>query len=628
MIIRYSQPACRFLQQPIKKLQGLVFIPSRNKNYKFIKRPQQLRQADAELMGEAFERLSKAHSYFEVDVPLRRGANACYKYYKDKDKNLLLDIMLHLRSNQQFLNFLMECYPKSRTVRVLVLTSLMRIIVDGNDQVTMGILWTLRKNNLLSPIIVNDFDKLLNNYKTLSSSEFKSAAGSAFITHTAASGEPLLAASLALTLDDMKISLSEQLATILLRTLCVENNQRVAYNSYTILKLTQAYEGKFITTFDQLALVLDFMLKEKESAYFVNVTFNKLAAQFESNPKFLEIVLKVAEKNVECMNFEHAIALLQKYAFPERIDEVSPELLKTLIQALIEVDERELLSKLMGLLPEQVLANPELVDQSLKYYGTIKQNVRKFEHLVKELQPPLDRLTLSVLFESFLIQNNEVAADRFLETILNSKHGVTHKDFNAIINKLLSQGNLESSISMINKTEVHVAKKAYVSVLKYVLHHENVDGKVKSDFMNKLIKQFKRLSLSDDTLGELTRVLMRYLLNNINNRLSRRLYEIHSSDSVYEKRATSEQFSFQRFLIPDEMNSLIRINGNNRLLCLKIIGKRAVMEQDLQLLKWTIEEMRTVGGTLPDILAFFNQQDPQFMESLLKDEVLDILKQL
>lgn len=598
---------------------SLPFIRNRTQYTKPIDRPKEL-DVDAGLTSDVLERLSATHSFFKPGTPLYQATHECYEYYKRANKNLLLDILHYTRINQQLLNFLIDCYPKSRSVRSLLLVNISQIILNGNDQVTMAILWLLKKHSLLPPVLMDRVNTLSETYQTLTSSEFKAAVGNIFIVLAATAGEPLLAASFALTLKDEGILFTE--LPLLLRTLCVADNQKFAYNSFTILKLID----EFGVEFNEVILVIDHMIKEKESAYFANVTFAKLS-KFYSHPEFLEIVTKVMEKNIECGCLHKALELWKKYVPVNKVDFVytkHPALFKTMIIASMEAEEKTILSEFIESLPELILAKPDLIDQSLKYFGNIKQKTSQFELLVKQLQPPLNRLTLTVLFESFLMQNNEVASERFLQTILNSKNGITYKDFNAIIIKLLRQGKLDSCIAMIKQSDVQISKKAYVSVLKYVLFH-HVSKELKAEFFNNLISLFKKLSSSDEALQELTRVLMVYLLNTINNRLSRRLYETFSSQSVYD-RGSKQTFDFRRFYIPDGMNAFIRVDGANRLRCLKIIGKRAVVDEDSELLRWTINEMRTSGIPLDEILHCFREQGSKFLQSLLKEEFSHLLE--
>lgn len=631
MIIRHSTVIPQMVQKSLRYTAlirhskttvahaGLPSFRNLTQYTKPIERPKEL-DVDVGVTSDVLSRLSTTHSFFKRGIPLHEATNECYEYYKKANKILLLDILQYIRINQQLLNFLIDCYPKSRSVRSLLLVNINQIILNGNDQVTMAIVWLFKKHNLLSPVVMDRVNTLSKTYQTLTSYEFKTAIGNIFIAQAATAGEPLLAASFALTLKDEGVLTTE--LPLLLRTLCIANNQKFAYNSYTILKLIEVFGVEF----NEVNLIIDHMIQEKESAYFANITLAKLS-KFYSHPEFLEIATKVMEKNIECGSLHKALKLWKKYVPVNKVDFVytkHPALFKKMIIASMELEEQAILSEFIDSLPELILAKPDLIDQSLKYFGNIKQSTSQFELLVKQLQPPLNRLSLSVLFESFLMQNNEVAADRFLQTILNSKNGITYKDFNAIINKLLRQGKLDSCISMIKQSDVQISKKAYVSVLKYVLFH-HVSTDLKTDFINNLISLFKKLSPSDQALQELTRVLMVYLLNTINNRLSRRLYETFSSQSVYD-RVSKQTFSFKRFYIPDGMNSLIRVDGANRLPCLKIIGKRAVVDEDSELLQWTINEMRTVGGTLDEILACFHEQDSKFLRSLLKEQLSQSLE--
>lgn len=575
----------------------------------------------------AFERLSRAYKILTNRKPLKHSVSDCYSYYKAKDAIFADDLMTYPKINKSLLKLLFDNFDKSSSIRVLLLNDLGSLLIKEQFNSIFTLVKELGSEaNVFTEHIMEELLTLRSDY--MSTKKLKERLAFLIIIQATFSGEHLLATKLALDFHKLEIQFNPNVLNVLLKSLSIDKTLHFTYNAVAIMKLLDVFGMEFTSTKNLIPLA-DYMLAEKGVPYFANILHDKLFGECfideESLCKFSEVSSLLISRNLQVGNLDRALkAWFKLNNLDKDFITLNLDLLSKLLDSLIASHRYQDFEKLLHILPQEAFGDFEIMERVLKYYGCVKVDQRVFENLVNKLEPPLNRLTLSVLLEAFLMQNNDVAHDKILPSILKLKNGINHNDFNAIISKLLRQHKLEESISMTNGTDVRIAKASYISILKYVLFHQDVEFQVRTQFIERMVKEFMHLPNVDDALRDLAKTMFQYILNKINNRLSRKFYSSFAYKGLVDL-GSEKVFDFRELFFPQSIECLILIDDQNRLDCLRIIGERAVKDQDFDMIKWTMNEMRLTGMILKDIIPIFQKFDPKFMESVFKKQVIQNL---
>lgn len=418
-----------------------------------------------------------------------------------------------------------------------------------------------------------------------------------FVIQQAAAGDPMLAASSAIRLKSGGIIVSETVLVPIIRALLADKGVNQNYHAYTLLRLTDEF---LIESLPQNLLIdiLAYMLYDK-TPFFANIWFKRIQnVHFEDEKGLLDVFARLLEANSASGIVSRAISVYEascgrESLFPQHY----PGAFSRFIQLLVKSESPKdalYVEDLIKKAPEEIIAHPELIDFSLKYYGA--NDRARFEALVKQLVPPLLRLALSALFQGFLSQTNQFAADKVLQLIFSSKTGINSGDFDAIIRRLLDQNNLEECITMIGRAELEVSKSGQVSILLHILHQKS--QKKYPQFTKEIANNFRRLQPNDETLYLLTGVFFRYFSGTVSNRASRQLYTRLAQNATLGVAV----FDLEKYGILQGFFRLLRLDVSNKMGVLKIIGKQALLEKDVHVLKWVVTMMKTIGASQSEAL--------------------------
>lgn len=581
------------------------------------------------MTAATFERLSKVYRLLTSrSRRFKYTTYDCHKIYQDNQLSLLQDLFKYPRINQDMLVFLFMNYSHSSSIRALVLNDLKQLLLMGKYEIVIQSLKKMDECDIV-PKSMERFTHALSVKQNMFPDELKNTLANLIIINATNSGEHILASSFALEFKNSDIRMNHDTIRSLLRSLAIDTTIQHTYNSYTIIKLLNEFTLDIIPTVD-MCEILVYLTEGKPNPFFANVLFNRIfQSSFLSGKKnldlerFYEICNKLIERNLNFGDITRAIEMwnIAKRNLPNFVRQ-NGEVLCKIINSLLETGVIPAEKLLIECFDEGFLDNPDLRDTALSFFGTHPQHIDKFEALIKQIKPPLRRLTLSLLFESFLYQNNESGAERILQSIFNSKNGINHLEFNAIIKKLLRQGKVDQSIGMLESTDIQISKLGYVSVLEHFLESAQIEKR--KSFLLVAASKFRKLDPSDECLGLLTKSIFNYISKNVSNRVSRSLYtNINRKISGNTIISSNPQntLNIEQYHLSKDFESILTLKGSTGFECLKIICKYSIIDRDIATLKWSISELRFSGLLLKDILTDIYNQDAQFFHNVFRKEI-------
>ena len=223
---------------------------------------------------------------------------------------------------------------------------------------------------------------------------------------------------------------------------------------------------------------------------------------------------------------------------------------------------------------------------------------------MKLLPTPIERSVLSILLESFVAQGSTIEVEKILKIILKQKNGLTSQDLNYIIIKLLYEGKIDTAIEMVSSIDSHRSKTGLISVFKYVLMKSSHEEK--SRYIKMMINKLEVIR-NDPIKEELLPCIIHYLSSKYSNHLSRSLII-----SIDKERDIKSSFKDIRIGVDDVFNDLMAFvicPIHIRVKCLYSILEFAILDQDLDTLRWSIQELRICGILVQDILNHCKNKD-------------------
>lgn len=566
--------------------------------------------ADVPPTTDASARLDRVAELLSTPKRLKYTSMDCFNLYQDGNSNLVGD-MLQCPQHQTNTT-IMTYFRKSKLVAAFVLDQLCTVVIEGKHEVAISFLKWLDGNGFLGRKAKQALGAIeVTNGKP---DEISTRLASALILENLRMGEPLVAALCALKMHESNISIDTEALTSIIASLSVHTPHRLTYHSYTIVKLFETFKTTSFPLQVQIEAISS-MLGGHVVPYFANTCYDQLVdSEGFVHYALRQLTRKVIEANLECENLQRC-ASLWKHAYLANAEfaHENLDLFARLID-LLALDSKETALQLAeSCFPADLQKDPRVIDSFLSLYGQSSGQVSKFEVLTHELKPPLLRKTLSVLFASFLHQNNEKAAERILQVIFRTKNGLSAHDFQHIVQKLLRQQKIQQSVTMCKNSDVSVSKGGYVKTIEFFLSHSatslrtNCDvepshyDKLKQDFLVHAARKLKILEPADPALMDLTVSIFKYLSHHIDNKASRKLYIVHSSSDGLEK----PFFAFQSYKLPAQFNDLMYISKGNRLKCLVIILNQAVGEKDQATINWSISEMIAMGLLPKDTEVYY-----------------------
>lgn len=562
-------------------------------------------------------RLSTISTILHSPKRLKYTTNECYNHYKGTNANLIEDIVQNKHEGQTVANLIAQTYPKSKLVSALVLDLLCELLCQYKQESCAEYMEVMSQSVWITQRSIqevkSDFngDSTGNSRGTFTSVEQTreelSRLGSILLFQAVQSGDPLLAALLSLRMNDAGITIAASDVDLIISNLSVESPQKRSYNTFTIIKLLQTF-GESSVTLETLGRAVLTMISADDSPYFANVMYDKMDPR---NPEYINISRKLIAANLASGNYIRAIRLW-KHAFEVdfRFAAANVGLFRDLVES-VSTQKQTVLLLIENHFGANLEAHPEIIHTLIKFYGQSGER-SKFDHLTRQLKPPLLRQALSLLFALFLAQNNENGAARLLKAIFGTKNGLHCDDFEAIITKLLLLHNIEQAMKMCADNTVNVAKFGYVRVLDFFLLHEHVSesadiqpedySRRRNEFFRELVVRLGPLDKDDVGLKKLTGVVFDHLSRRVNTGSCRKLYTCIAYPG-------NSEFDFSSRKMPWEFNDLVHIDISNRLECVLKILRRAVWEKDENNVNWCVEEMKTLGVPMKDIREYVDMKE-------------------
>lgn len=464
----------------------------------------------------------------------RRLCVQCHEIYK-AGGNLIGDLMALPHVNHDFVAFLLDHFKLS-LVRALVAEGL-RQLVD----LDLGLFRAFMEAAVTH-------GRLPREALTVLGKPTAQSAANTLVFHAVYTGDPLMASLLVLRFRKRGVLVSLQVLQLVVLALCVDL-PNWGYNTYAMRVLLQQEVSPEIKE-----RAVRFMLQTELVPLEANELFVELKEPSE------ELVEAVMRANLERGNYHFVLERgVPAPLIPLFTTVADPKSIRTVLS---EAEDSTDLNAL------------------LDFYGHGPGlDKTKFGIFTKKLTPPLLRDTLSVLFSSLLHQSNEIGAEKILQTIFGTFNGLNSRDFESIVVKLLSQGKLKQSMEMCTNGNVQVAKLGYVRVVEYLLTHKDDS---KEDFFHEVVRRFHQLEPSDEAKRRLTLVIIKHLSDHASNGAARRLY-------------IKGRIFFPSFGMPKSFNRLILLDSRNRLACVAILFKKAVIDGDADIEAWCREHMLQLG---------------------------------
>lgn len=553
----------------------------------------------------ASARLDQVLEFLDTPKRLKYTSMDCLKLYEQENSSLVRDLLEF--PDHKSLTIITNNFRKSKLLATFVLDQLCSVILERDTEEAIKFFKLLENGKLLEKGTIQNIYDLEKS--TLDFLEIVSRLGALLITEKLRMGEPLVAALCALKLHKNEILVDSKSLISIISSLSVHAPQRLLYHSYTIVKLFKVFKEKDIPLQVKVDAISS-MIGGPVVPYFANSTYDQIVSveKFQ-NYSVRQLTKQLIEANLECGNLRRCVHLWSQANLAN--SEFAPEnlgLFARLIDQLASENRNLALDLVKYHFPADLQKDPAVIDSFLSLYGQSKDHIRNFEELTHELKPPLLRKTLSLLFSSFLFQNNEKAAERILQVIFRTKNGLSAEDFQHIVQTLLRQQKIQQSVTMCNNTDISISKGAYVKTVDFFLSHttqtlrpicdikpEQFD-KLKSEFLVQARRKLQILNAEDPALLDLTTSIFKYLSHHRNNKASRKLYIVHSSHDGH----LQPFFPFQSHSLPD-FNDLMYIAKGNRLTCLIIILNQAVSEKDRTTVQWAMDEMAAMGLSNQDI---------------------------
>lgn len=562
---------------------------------------------------DAFDRLQKVDLLLKLASSIQARCKECYKLYHTDGVNYMVDMSEHPRLAFELLRTAIRLYRRSGSMRAFVLDQLLKALLSGQFQSAKKFIKIMLKLKALpqeTAVIAND---AINFYYAQENDIQSVPRFVELLVHMALSeGEVLISALLVLQAHEKNIVIGTDLIENMCLALAVDSSTMRNYNSYTIFKILDVFGIQCLSA-GALLQVMCRILENPYSCYYANLLYDKILYLFqdgEINSEFQEASLLLIQRNLDCGNFHRAAGIWTQLC----ASDASFATNHTPIAILLLKSSPNIESSMNILKQDNQKTDPDLVDYLLAFYGQNQQFRKEYDELVKTLKPPLRRSTLSLLFASFLNQNNEVAAERILQALFSTQQGLTPDDFNAISQTLLRQHKVKKMIAMCSNTDVQTSKRGIIRVWEYLSTYtqaqvvENSDlptneySKAKATFMSAMSRRLTYLRESDPTLREFTISLIKYLSTSVSNGAARKLYINYAYLSFL---SPSSLFHFASFQLQEGFHKLIKIDATNRVQCISTILERAKQEKDQETVTWCLSELSHLGIPAVDIKQYY-----------------------
>lgn len=556
--------------------------------------------------AEVFKRISAAYNILSnTSKKFRYSVVECSDLYKSKDVSLLSDIFKYPRINKALFDLLCKNYLVSNSIRSLMLD-------DMKD------LWENKQYNLLREVLshicergeITGFQLKKRNRELSAECDLWNQ----FAVFTALSGEPLVACRF-IVVPRSNLSIEDQTIEIILKCLTNYRGQQHQYYCFAILRLILTYP-LYSYSANQISSIISFSLSSNDDCYFSNLIFEKLKSHIpesQENEALNKSLKDLIYKNLTQGQYSRALCIWLDLSFLDGVFNDS-KIHSAFFSNLPRHEKREFI-RLYGLQN----FNDDVLESLIEFHGEHGQ-LRALTDIVTKIKAPVRKLTLSVLLEAFLSQGKDKESEQILLSILKSKEGLCHDNFNSIIKSLLKGGKVTKAFSMTTETDVNLSKSAYFSLFSHILT-EN-DSANHRKFILSMVDKFK--SIEDNHIcGNIFPTIILYLTKHYNIQTSRSVFvEINKNlDQFKIWDDKTVLLDLEKFNIPNDVYEIMTLTKSNIISSLFTIMEGASKAANIEIIKWCILELRQNGTLLKDILTFIRATDEQLFHRYFNEDI-------
>lgn len=538
-----------------------------------------------------YGRLSVLHKLLtDKTSKFKYSTSECMQLYNYENASIIQDMFSREKVNEPLISLFFRHYHSYRPIKFLLL----------ND---LQVLWNKKNNALIGRFIARFMSSKMMDIEVIdfTKSELDSDEAANFIVQFAAlSGEPLIACLSAISFrNNNSIKLHTNTIGTLLRCITSYNGIELKYYSFAIMRLVDTFHDyKFDN--DEMAKIIEFTMDEKD-AFFPNLIYSKLCNRIESTDSNSErlgnALILLIKLNISLGQINQAFEIWKRSLNHQRVYR-DAMILRELIQK-GDKSQADFIIKV-----SEINQNHLLQESVIRYYGSQPDKWSEIQHIISQIKPPIQRSTLSALFEVLLSQGKDVESQKVLDTILNSKGQLEPQDLNSIVSHLLKNGNLEKSIDLITDTDVGDSRDAYMTVLKYLLLN-NQQGKSLS-----FIKEMC-LSLQNKPCESILPILTEFFVKN--NILIGRSFvsKILNHTKCMKSSDLNNLPNLEIWGMTNDLYKIILLSSRSVQSALYIILDMAISKDNLDVMKWCVSELRYNGTSVKEILRHIKGQNAE-----------------
>ncbi|KAK6458812.1 uncharacterized protein RJT20DRAFT_123905 [Scheffersomyces xylosifermentans] len=581
---------------------------------------------------EKFVRLSKAFELLRSKRGFASSVAHIDQIYRNSGRFFIQEVLYLPDTN--IYAFLFHHYKNSASIRTLILEGLFNLIIRGEIVSALYIVEKMQSFGIMSMgsqiTLSETIQSMDRNILESEKQHYQEKLANLLLFQTILSGHSLLASSFLTQCIKENIKIESITVNKIISSLICQSDSNHLYYCHTIHRLLDHYGTEILTQQNAIGL-MTFMQQNPHAIFYVNMLFNRFENKqelYKNEPKqYIRAATSLIRYNID--NGLHEVAL--KMWVNLTTMSITPldgtEQLETTAKLIKCAPDMASVETIAQLLSPEIIEHIEVLEILLEKYGTSKESIKKFESLLKLLKAPLRRSTLTALFKSYVYQDNEKLAEKILQSLFKSKDGATAEEMNAVFTKLLRQGKLEECIDMVKSTDIHIAKRAYITIFREILQDEIRNDKERK-FLQSMCSRLLLVPKEDEVFQLLTIEIIRYFSKKINNRAAKKTYiainNLVSQSDISKSDKGSQQFNLEKFRIPNKFKDLLNLNNHSRIQCLDIISQRALQEKDTDTVIWSVDEYRFLGLTVKEIIQHIKKVDKDdFLSAILKEDIYE-----
>lgn len=529
----------------------------------------------------------------------------CLNTYNSVNSSFMEDLFKYSYANRHLFDFISRHFWKSSSIRGLVLHDLLKMFENQNYQRASQILEKLLKHYNMDSLNID----MSQNEDTFRKNAKRNEVGRQLITFASKSGENLIASHILFKLYDTGLKYNDKLVRLVIDCL-IKSNQYREYSNFVMMKLVAIFPQHKYTS-KEIGDILSFVLKNANGCYFANCIFQRLLSRIEiyNDDVYLsECLNRLIWANIESVQYKRAVEIyvkLKKFTLVQHnID----------IQVILAAHLKEVRQYLKD------YSNTKIADFLLQFHS---KNEDKLRVILKKLVKPIQRLTLSSLFYTFLVRGSIQEADIILQSINKSNSGVQHRDLELVVNGYLKKADVISAISLATKNNILVSKVAYVSILKFLLEEKLVFQY--TNFLENMSREFQKIR-NDEVLLQLIPIFVKWFSDNHHYLVGKAfLMSFMNAQLQFVGVKHPEVYDLRLNMVLDILNLSLPINQKNFIESVHIIMSNAIKNRDLQTICWCIKELRKTGILLQEILGIIREVDEEFFILIFDENIQKLL---